>query len=128
MTQERAQAGRGTCADFLQVPRIRGVPQKMLPQFQKQRAKLVLHLDAMEIHRYLDAGEGTGAVKDAMIFAHDAKFDREDVRGLSHVVAVRKKRDSFALLLFPPNQRRIEASKLGGVQRLERAQNVQIGP
>jgi hypothetical protein len=127
VTKEYESAGSRFCGSGAEVLLVLMRKEKVLAQFQEQRAQVVFNLNAMEIEGHVDAGDNVGAKKDAMAALHVEKFDRKNVGGLTEFFRGKKKRRSFTLIMAPPVNSRGDASEFARSERAENAKKVQIG-
>src|SRR5271167_1552367 len=102
MAQQGEDAGSRFCRGSAKFALFLTGEEEMLAELEKQRAEIVLDLNAMEIHGHFNAGDDVGAVKNAAVFLHVEKFDGKHVGGATQFLGGEKEGGGFALIFAPP--------------------------
>src|SRR5260370_28515635 len=126
MAQQRQHSRKRFSQDrrqFFCVPRR---AQIMLPQFQQNRAQVMLNLHAMQVHRHFNFRDDVRSVEHSPPVLHIQNLDREDIRGIPQLFFREEKRRRLFLLDEPPFHHVREASQLLDTQRMKNANHIEV--
>src|SRR5258706_5525113 len=126
MAQQRQHSGKRFSQNGRQFLRISRRAQIMLPQFQQDRAQVMLNLHAMQVHRHFNVRNDVRSVKDSPPALHIQNLDGEDIRGIPQLIFREEKRRGLFLLDAPPFRHTREASQLLDTQRTKDANDIQV--
>src|SRR5258708_4854386 len=126
MAQQRQHSGKRFSQNGRQFLRISRRAQIMLPQFQQDRAQVMLNLHAMQVHRHFNVRNDVRSVKDSPPALHIQNLDGEDIRGIPQLIFREEKRRGLFLLDAPPFHHVCEASQLLDTQRTKDANHIEV--
>src|ERR1700687_6089300 len=126
MAQQRQHSGKRFSQNGRQFLCISRRAQIMLPQFQQDRAQVMLNLHAMQVHRHFNVRNDVRSVKDSPPVLHIQNLDREDIRGIPQLIFREEKRRGLFLIDAPPFHHVCEASQLLDTQRTKDANHIEV--
>ena len=99
----------------------------MLAELQNERAKIVFHLDAVQIARHRNPGDHIGAEENPMMLLHVQELDGKDAGRIAQFGGAEEERRGLLLLFGPPVDNGGEAGQFLDSERTENAEYVEIG-
>src|SRR5208283_2496412 len=84
------------------------------------------HLQAVEIHRHVNRGHQTFAVKNSMSRFYIQQFDGENIGGIAKLVECEEERRGVPLL-DPPGRCIVQLAQLLPAKTLHDAKDIQVG-
>jgi len=127
VAEKNGHAGNGLGVDFAELCFVFGVVDEVNAEFLQKRTKVVLDLNAVQIHGNFEAGDGIAPEEDFVILADVEQFDGEDVGGVAQLVRCEKLRRRLFEFAGPPVNDSGEASQVGGFCGMKDAKEVEVG-